>query len=163
MEEENPTEILGVFVDMTCRRILILLLAAGTVLLLSGCRARTNGRGPESPIAGTAAGGGNADGQGETASGSAADAEAQESEEADPREEASAGSRSRENPEATRKEYDENAPAEIVTGTERLVHGGGEGSGAPVPAEDAGEKAAQLNHLAEEPATRTVAAEEAEQ
>ena len=71
------------------------------------------------------------------------------------------GGRTRENPDASRKEYDENAPAEIVPGTDHLLHAAGEGPGAPAANDEAGIGANQLNERAEETATQTVAAEEA--
>ena len=73
------------------------------------------------------------------------------------------GSRTTENPESSRKEYDENAPAEIVPGTDRLLHQAGEGNGASASNEEAGEHVNRLNDQAGETATRTVAAGEAEQ
>ena len=68
----------------------------------------------------------------------------------------------KENPEAPRKEYDENRPAEILAGTERAVHSAGEGSGSPAINEDAEESSVMLNAEAEQTATQTVTAEEAE-
>ena len=79
-----------------------------------------------------------------------------------PEEDGEPGGRTRENPEATRKEYDENAPAEIVAGTDRTVQTEGEGDGAYPEGENAEKTAAKLKDDAEETATRTVAAEEAE-
>jgi hypothetical protein len=51
----------------------------------------------------------------------------------------------------------------VVPGTERLLHGDGEGSGAAAPGEDAAEAVSRLDEQAEEPATQTVAAPEAEE
>ncbi|MBR0464847.1 MAG: ABC transporter substrate-binding protein [Clostridia bacterium] len=68
----------------------------------------------------------------------------------------------RENPAADRREYDENADVDVVEGTDRAVHGEGEGDGAPKPAGDGGVSASQLNGQAEQTATQTVPAEEAE-
>lgn len=73
------------------------------------------------------------------------------------------GNRTKENPEAHRKEYDENAAAEIVPGTDHLLHEEGEGSGAAKVNEEAAEDAAHLNEEAEEITTRTIAAQEAEE
>ena len=72
------------------------------------------------------------------------------------------GDLTKENPDASRKEYDENAPAEIVSGTDRKLHGPGEGSGSAVPDEQAQDSVNRLNDQAEETATQTVAAEQAE-
>ncbi len=72
------------------------------------------------------------------------------------------GGRTKENPEASRKEYDENAPAEIVSGTDRKLHGEGEGEGAPIPDEDSPVSVNRLDEKAEETATQTIAAEQAE-
>ena len=73
------------------------------------------------------------------------------------------GGQTKENPDASRKEYDENAPAEIVPGAERTVHGEGEGGGAFAAGEDADESADKLNGAAEKTATQTAAADQAEQ
>ena len=86
---------------------------------------------------------------------------------ADPAREAEAGDGAsggifQENPEAERKTFDENAPAEIVPGTDRAVHGPGEGAGKPRPDVEAGEKASLLDDDAEQPARRMVPAEAAE-
>lgn len=69
----------------------------------------------------------------------------------------------KENPDADRKEYDENAAVELVEGTERTVHGDGEGAGAFAEAESEGPRVSKLRESAEETATQTVAADEAEQ
>ena len=143
---------------MKKRRIALLLLLPVLCLALSGCRTRVTGgaRTDESR-------------QGEQAedfrpvlSGSAEDAgNTEDADEQKKNEEP--GGRTKENPDASRKEYDEDAPAEIVPGTERKVHGEGEGSGASAEAEDAAEAVARLNGEAEETATQKVAAEQAEQ
>jgi len=73
------------------------------------------------------------------------------------------GAKTRENPDASRKEYDENASAEIVPGTDRFLHSEGEGSGAPLTGEEAIDSASRVSEQAETPATQTLAAQEAEQ
>ena len=73
------------------------------------------------------------------------------------------GERTKENPEASRKEYDESRPAEILPGTERTVHGEGEGNGLSASGNETGRTAAKLNEEAERTATQTVPAEKAEQ
>ena len=72
-------------------------------------------------------------------------------------------SQTKENPEAARKEYDENAPAEIAAGTARFLHEPGEGDGASAAEEDAETRADRVNEQAEETAVQTVAAESADQ
>ena len=69
--------------------------------------------------------------------------------------------RTRENPEAKQKEYDENAAVEIIAGTDRMLHGPGEGEGASTAAA-AGVPAARLNADVEDTARQTVAAPESE-
>ena len=71
--------------------------------------------------------------------------------------------RTKENPEAQRKEYDDRAAAEIVPGAERPVHGEGEGGEAPRTAKDAEKAADRLISAAEETATETVPAGQAEE
>ena len=73
------------------------------------------------------------------------------------------GEQTKENPEASRKEYDESRPAEIIPGKERTVHGAGEGGGSAASGEDTERMAAKLSEEAEKPATQTVPADEAEQ
>ncbi|MBR2571716.1 MAG: hypothetical protein IKE30_06255 [Clostridia bacterium] len=124
-------------------------------LSLSGCRTRVveNGRAPGNREAAAAGR--------ESRGGKPADDGAQEAETGEETGE-EAGGRTRENPEAARKEYDEKAPAEMVSGTERTVHGEGEGSGASVEREDADEAVARLRETAQEDITQTVAADRAE-
>ena len=137
-------------------RLLLLLLLC---LALSGCRTRTTGGN---------SGSGLKDGDGasgrQALSGPASGDAEDESDLPDEQEKnEDPGGRTKENPEAPRKEYDENAPAEIVPGTDRKVHSGGEGDGASAAGEDSGKTADKLNDSAEETAVQTVAAEEAEQ
>ncbi len=125
--------------------ILLLLLFPG----LSGCRVRTTLSGPAS---GMPSGNGTA---GIPADPSDSADEQKKNEEA--------GGQTKENPESSRKEYDENAPAEIVPGTERTLYVRGEGTGVSLPAENAEISADQLIDGAEKTAVQTVAAQEAEQ
>lgn len=69
--------------------------------------------------------------------------------------------RTKENPEAKQKEFDENAAVEIVAGTDRTLHGPGEGEGA-YTAVASGLPAARLNADATETARQTVSAPESE-
>ena len=73
------------------------------------------------------------------------------------------GGQTKENPDASRKEYDKNRPVEILSGVERTVHSDGEGNGSFASGEDSEESAVKLNQEAEQTATQTVTAEEAEQ
>ena len=123
-------------------------------LLLCGCRTRTNGS-TEIPL--TDAAESRTD---ETKQGESASREAERTETGDSGENSD---RTKENPEASRKEYDENAPAEIVPGTDRLLHEAGEGNGASAANTDAERAVSMRNDQAEEAATQTVAAQEAEQ
>ena len=66
------------------------------------------------------------------------------------------GGETRENPTAPRKEYDENAPAEVTEGTDRLLHAAGTGEGAPVPEKTAPDSAVHADGNAADPATQTV-------
>lgn len=132
------------------KKILLPALLLCLVLLLSGCRARVqNGAENLLPDA--------ADGRTNSAA-IAREAEGTETEESD-----EPGGETRENPEAARKEYDENAPAEIVPGAEHPLHAPGEGNGASASNEEAGTRVNQVSETAEETATQTVAAENAEQ
>ena len=136
------------------KRIMLLALLWSLCLLLCGCRTRTNGS-SEILLPDGAESRADEMKQGETFS-----------EEADWTEPGAADANSRqtrENPEASRKEYDENAPAEIVPGTGRLLHQAGEGTGASVANEETEPLASRLNDQAGETATQTVAAGEAGQ
>ena len=145
---------------MRKNKLIPLFLIVLCCLILSGCRIRTTGSGSapgqsrEEPGAPQQASGAGISAGGEPAQ-EEKPGELEKSEEA--------GERTKENPEASRKEYDENAPAEIVPGTERMIHGEGEGEGAFAPGEDAAKAVTKLNDSAGETATRTVAADEAEQ
>ncbi|MBO4378747.1 MAG: hypothetical protein J5889_07285 [Clostridia bacterium] len=72
------------------------------------------------------------------------------------------GGRSRENPEASAREYDENAPVEIVSGTERKLNSEGEGDGSGADGDETAEPASRIDDQAEETALQTVAVSEAE-
>ena len=69
--------------------------------------------------------------------------------------------RTKENPEAKQKEFDENAAVEIVAGTDRVLQGPGEGEGA-YTAVAIGMPAARLNADANETARQTVPAKESD-
>ena len=73
------------------------------------------------------------------------------------------GRQTKENPEASRKEYDETKPAELIPGTERKVYASGEGDGFSGSGEPGGQSSAKLNEEAEKTATQKISAEEAEQ
>lgn len=127
-------------------------------LTVSGCRTRTGISrqiGPDDP-------GGRAESLSApvsvSLSGEETDSEPEKQEKND-----ESGEQTKENPEASRKEYDESRPAEILPGTERTVHGEGEGNGFSAPGNEMGRTAAKLNEEAERIAMQTVAAEEAEQ
>lgn len=68
-----------------------------------------------------------------------------------------------ENPDSLRKEFDENAAAEIIGGTDRLVHDEGSGAGASVPSENSSLSSVMLRENAEKDALLTVAAEKADE
>ena len=128
-------------------------LLAAMCLVMSGCRTRTTP--------------GTQPGTGET--GAAADAGMpaeeileQDGEADEQKKNGDEGTKTKENPEASRKEYDENAPAEIIPGTDRTVYGEGEGGGASAPGTEEHGTAEKLNSTAEETAVRTEAAEEAD-
>ena len=147
---------------MKLKKVLFLLLALCLALELSGCRRRT-GAGQQDPGAASSA-----DIAEETRPGNHSSQKLDHTAEVEPDPSADKNSgepsrSTRENPDASRKEYDENAPAEIVPGTDRLLHSEGEGSGASTADAEAETAVRQVNDLAEETASQTVAAEEAEQ
>ena len=138
---------------MKSKRILLPALLLGIALLLCGCRVRT-GESTEIISADDAESRTEAK-QGESISADALPNEIQDSGEP--------GGQTRENPASSRKEYDENAPAEIEPGTDRLLHKAGEGNGASAAKEESGTTASQVNDLADETAVQTTAAENAAQ
>lgn len=137
--------------------LFLLLLAC---LVLTGCRTRTTGNGisgqTEDAEERTAASSALPGSLPDEAADHFENQEAQESGE-------EPGNRTRENPEASRKEYDEQAPAEIVPGTDRMIHTEGEGEGAFAPGDAESEKVSKLNDEAAETAVQTVSADKAEQ
>ncbi len=137
---------------MSAKRWVVLALAVILTLALTGCRTRT-GAG-----SGDATGAPEDNRPGQAASVTTEPGEAEASAEA-----AEAGGRTRENPDADRREYDENAPAEIRPGTDHLLHAEGEGDGRPGEDPEADLAADRLREDAADPATRTVAAPDAEQ
>jgi len=139
---------------MKMKRILFMALLLSLCLLLCGCRTRTNGT---SEILQPNAAESQAD---EGKQGESISEEAERTETGDSGENSS---RTKENPEASRKEYDENATAEIVPGTNHFLHTEGEGIGASASNEASDTTTNQLNDQAVETATQTVAAEEADQ
>lgn len=148
---------------MKTKRILLLALLLCLAWLLCGCRTRTRSSSLVNRITDASSGLTDETRQGEVLSDSSAFSAVQESDAADDGSSGEPGNRTRENPEASRKEYDENAPAEIVPGTDRLLHETGEGTGAPAANEVSEIHASQVNDQAEETATQTVAVEAAEQ
>lgn len=164
------------------RRLLLLLLAAGMTLCLSACRVRTTGSGldhpvsdrpvsdqplSDQPLSGNAGADDQAGDAEETAgpgavSEKAPEANQPENGETDRGKNEESGARTRENPDASRKEYDENAPVEVVPGTGRLLNGEGEGDTAGPAADGARSAEALLNGGAEKPAVQTSAVPEAE-
>lgn len=144
---------------MSMKRILCIL-AAIFCLTLCACRSRTTLGGQ----AGSEYRSDRAERADASLSGETVDAMADESDPAAETDSGDAGGeQTRENPEADRREYDENAPAEIVSGTDRAVHTDGEGEGAPNAGEGDSKPVSKLNDTAENVAAQTVAAEQAEQ
>ncbi len=73
------------------------------------------------------------------------------------------GGQTKENPEASRKEYDETKPAELIPGAEQKIYACGEGDGFSGSGEPGIQSFAKLNEEAEKTATQKISAEEAEQ
>ena len=147
------------------KQAMLLLLVAMLALPLAGCRTRTTGTLPEGETLATDA---SSEQAAEAMAGSLPSAAEltefsrdelndEHAAEADPYIE------TLENPEAKRKEYDENATVEVVPGTDRMLHGEGEGEGAFADSSDAERTVSKLNDDSEETATQVVAAQEAEQ
>ncbi len=139
--------------QMNKKKLILAALLAVLCLTLSGCRTRTGtgGQAPED----------SGSGSGEP---SVILVDAGPEENADEQEKnGEPGAGTKENPEARRKEYDEDAPAEIVPGAALAVHGGGEGEGLSGSGDNAEQSAAKLSESAEKAAVETAAAESAEQ
>lgn len=146
------------------RRIFLLLAIFLCSLFLTGCRTRTTGSNPSDTTSAGVYGGGTVQKEGTESSDAAMIDAASDQADANASDTDGTGGTTKENPEALRKEYDENAPVEVVQGTDRSLHSEGEGPGAGVQAtEDAQESVSRLNEQATESATQTVPAEEAEQ
>lgn len=144
---------------MNIRKMVSLFLLMALCLMCAGCRSRTTGNGQrQTGEMSETAGLTDSSLSGSSLIDSENDAGEHEDEESK-----EPGDQTRENPDASRKEYDENAPAEIVPGTDRTVHGEGDSKGAFEHGEDASISVAKLNDAAEDTATQTVAASQAEQ
>ena len=135
-------------------RVILLLICLAVIA--TGCRVRTTGGGTED---GSGSAGGTAQGTLSGTGYAGAEQDAGDRNE----ENAESGERTRENPGASRKEFDEDAPAEILPGTERLAEDEGEGGGRARGSAEAQQSAVQLNDDAEDPAVQTVPADEAEE
>ena len=123
-------------------------------LLLAGCRVRTTKTQPaDSEVHQEQAGGAQA-GQAGDIEGSAMAPETETGDAAPDRD-----SKSRENPEASRREYDENAGAEIAAGTDRFLHTEGDENGLPQTGDGTDESANQLHSDAIKAAKITVPSE----
>ena len=120
------------------------------LILLSGCRTRLLDVPADHALP-----------SGLAASGSGNNASEGESLPAAPAEPSSEGGETRENPGSSLKEYDENASAEIIPGTDRELHGPGEGNGSGIDG-DNGPVLSRLNDEAEDTALLTLDAEKAE-
>ncbi|MBQ9210325.1 MAG: hypothetical protein IJ153_01365 [Clostridia bacterium] len=150
---------------MSKKNILLLALLLGLLLAMTGCRTREMGR--ESPEAAALTGvetKGPGEEMGELEKVEAAETEASgEGESSTLGETEKSKAKTKENPEASRKEYGEQASAEILPGAEHPLESQGEGAGAPFQAEEAPASGDQTDDEAEQAATQTVAALEADQ
>lgn len=136
---------------MRLKRLTGLLLLVTLCLTLTACRVRTTGGTVSAPASEAAD---------EPASGSLP-ADPPE----DPADEKNSGEgdgRTKENPDASRKEYDESATAEILAGAEHALAKEGEGPGAFADAKGAYPPADKLDAAADQTATQTLPAEQAE-
>ena len=149
--------------DIRANRILLLLLALCAVILLTGCRTRTTGTMQGEAVSAAVSGSADDTQTGENASDISQNAPVPVTAEGAEFEDAVPGSQTKQNPDSPRKEYDENAPAEIVPGADHLLHENGEGNGASVSNDDSETLASRVNERAEDTAVRTVAEQEAEQ
>ena len=135
------------------RRMTAALLALILAVSLSGCRVRTGLEGGGAPVdsAGGASGG-------ETPDEARYDGALTEwdGDEGD-------DGATRENPQAERREFDESAPVEAASGTERVLFGPGEGVGESVIDHTADSRGPFLDDGAEDTAKQTVDAEQADE
>lgn len=157
METAVSLEVLGVFMGMNVKKLAGLFLLLLLCWMLTGCRTRTGmggsgNRGKETnvPFQGTS-----------SLASSYEDEDAEDWEKKQEKNEET-GDKTKENPEASRKEYDEQAPAEIVPTAGRAIHTTGEGSGTSALDEQAN-AAAKISMAATETAVQTVMADRAEQ
>lgn len=139
---------------MSVKKIVCFLILAALCLTVSGCRVRTTGSADQVPAE-------SADAAGTSQPVSSAEDSAEETDRGENSDAEEPAGQTRENPDAERKEYDENAQSEILPGTERTIYGDGEGDGAYFEGQDGDEPAAKLNDDAEKTATQTIGAEQA--
>lgn len=145
-------------------RYLLLLALILLMLLLCGCRVRTTAVLPSGELIMDQGGQGDPNEalEGSASAGGRTVSVAEETP-AEEDEQPAADGLTVEDPDAIRKQYDENAAAEIIPGTERTVHGEGEGSGSFMESDEAEGSAAKLDENASEPASMTVPADQAEE
>lgn len=164
LEAPAPPEMEVVPVGMKLRKGCALLMLLLLFLTLSACRTRTSGRNEDrdspSPQTSSSDSGNQETEERETDAGQDDSKEAGDPEE--PQNAAEIGGKTRENPEASRKEYDENAAVELVPGTGRTLGSPGEGEGAGLPAEESRLRAHLLDSEAEKTALQTLAVEESD-
>lgn len=138
---------------MNRKKSYLLLLLVLLCMLLAGCRTRTKGPGSGSALQSAGA-----------SVPAAQDPLSEESaDEADPGDSfQESGGKTKENPDSPRKEYDGDASAEIIPGTESAVHGEGTSSGTSAAGDEEDPAADKLNGQAAKTALQTVPAPEAE-
>ena len=148
------------------KRLLLIFLICGTlsIFILCGCRVRTTAVLPSGQSFAVQSGIGNTD-TGPDGAGTAEfpllNGDISDQPE-DPAEGSEPEGKTREDPEALRKEFDENAAAEILERAERVIHSEGEGTGAPGWESEAERRASKLSDQAKESAEQIVPADEAE-
>ncbi len=142
------------------KSILLPVMLLCLLLLFSACRARVSPSSSETEASSPEAG--EEIGRGEHSSDGSEGISESDGEMTDEDLPGMAGDLTKENPEASRKEYDEDAQAEILPGTDHLLHQEGDGAGKPLQGES-DEKVNRLDSDAAETALQTVPTREAEQ
>ena len=143
------------------KRFLLYFLLLTLMITVSGCRVRVSS---DQMSAAPFAGAGNETGNAEGELGKTDDSDSEKNgSDLNLNKNIENNNETKENPESLRKEFDENASAEIVGGTDRQIHELGEGDGFSISFDESSLSSSKLKENSEETALLTVHTDEAEE
>ena len=151
----------GVFEFMTRRRALTLLFIFNLLFLLSACRTRIIGSGQNISVSDAVSAPADVPGS-ESSDDMSPDDVPLETASVLPDDAVAPDSTTQENPDSSRKEYDENASVEVIPGTDRALAVPGEGTSATLNDMEAEIRSIRISDASSDTATQTVAASDSE-